>query len=220
MKNTIMDAENGRRGAGLDKNKKSIGIYTAAFGLTANFLLFLLKLYVGISSNSLSVYCDAINNLGDTLTCIIAIAGFALAVKMNERRGSRLQALCSFIIALAVAVIGVYFAYNGIERMMYPTAVAFSVKYAVMVGLTIIVKLVMGIVYTVVNKKLNSSMLKALVLDSYLDCAITLTALLGFSLTVKVNFAFDGVIGIVIGIIVAAGSCKTAIEQAKYLIND
>lgn len=204
----------------MDKNKKSMGIYTAVFGLTANFLLFLLKLYVGISSNSLSVYCDAINNLGDTFICIIAIVGFALAAKLSERKGSRLQALCSFIIGTAVAIIGVYFAYNGIERMMYPTAVAFSVKYAVMVGLTIIVKLIMGIVYTVVNKKLNSSMLKALVLDSYLDCAITLAALLGFSLTVKVNFALDGVIGIVIGIIVAVGSCKTAMEQAKYLIND
>ncbi|MGN0533807.1 MAG: cation diffusion facilitator family transporter [Eubacterium sp.] len=195
-------------------------ISTAIFGLAANFALFLLKLYVGISSNSLSIYCDAINNLGDTLSCIIAIVGFAAAVKLTQRRSNRLQSLCSFVIGCVVAVAGAYFAYSGVERMMYPVVVTYSVKYAALVALTVIVKVIMGIVYTCANKKESSPVLKTLALDSFLDCAITAAALMGFSLTVKINFAIDGIVGIVIGIIAAAGAVKTAVQQAKSLIND
>lgn len=40
-----------------------------AVGLLFNLLLAFVKLYVGISSNSLAVYCDAVNNFGDALLC-------------------------------------------------------------------------------------------------------------------------------------------------------
>ena len=52
------------------------GIKIAAFGIVCNFLLFLVKLFVGISSNSLAVYCDSINNLGDIFASLIALFGF------------------------------------------------------------------------------------------------------------------------------------------------
>jgi divalent metal cation (Fe/Co/Zn/Cd) transporter len=190
------------------------------FGLVANLLLFLLKLYVSISSNSLSIYCDAINNLGDTFSCLLAIAGFVLAMKLNQRKGNRVQSLCSFVIGALVAIVGAYFVYNGIERMMYPVMVSFYIKYAILVALTIVVKIIIGIVYAVVNKKHSSPVLKALVIDSFLDCAVTATALMGFYLTQKLNFAIDGAVGIVIGIIVVISAGKTVVEQAKYLIND
>lgn len=62
------------------------GVKTAVFGLTVNFVLFLIKLYVSISSGSLAIYCDGINNLGDTFSCIIALVGFALAIRLNEKK--------------------------------------------------------------------------------------------------------------------------------------
>lgn len=39
-------------------------IQIATFGIACNLSLFLIKLYVGISSNSLAIYCDSVNNLG------------------------------------------------------------------------------------------------------------------------------------------------------------
>lgn len=197
-----------------------LGIKTAVFGLAANFILFLVKLYISISSNSLSIYCDAVNNLADTLSCAVALVGFIIILKLDERRSKRVQSLASFLIGIIITAIGLYFAYNGVERLMYPTAISYSKKYALLVFITIFVKIFMGIVYILINKKKSSPVFKALIIDSFLDSSITLAALLGFSLTPRVNYAIDGVIAVLIGITVAVSSIKNVFQEAKYLINN
>lgn len=196
------------------------GIKTAVFGLAVNFVLFLIKLYVSISSGSLAIYCDGINNLGDTLSCIIALVGFILTVKLTERKSSRAQSLASFLIGLILAFTGAYFAYNGIERLMYPVPISFLYKYAILIAVTAAAKLIMGIVYTRASKKHPSPVYKTLIMDSFLDCAITVTTLINLTLSVKINFAIDSILSIVIGIAVAVSAVKTLWAQCKYLIND
>lgn len=197
-----------------------LGIKIAVFGLASNFALFLLKLYISISSNSLSIYCDAVNNLADTLSCIIALAGFIVVLKLDERKSNRVQALATFVIGIALTAVGLSFAYNGAERLMYPVAVSYSKKYAVLVVVTIIVKILMGIIYILINRKQPSPVFRTLILDSFLDSAVTFTVLLGFSLTTKINYAVDGIVAVIIGITVAVSAIKTVIKQAKYLVND
>lgn len=198
----------------------SVGIKATAFGVAINFLLFLLKLYVGISTNSLSVYCDSINNLGDTFSCLIGLLGFYLVVRLDEKRGRRAQSLASFVIGAVVTVTGAYFAYSGLERLMYPIPVSYSVNYAILILMTVFVKLSMGIFYLHVNKKSQSPVIKALSLDSFMDTFITLTAFLGFTLAEKINFAVDGIVAVIMGITVAVTALKTVISQTKYLINN
>lgn len=65
---------------------KNIHITAVSIGGLVNLGLFFAKLYVGISSNSLAVYCDAINNLGDTFACIIGIIGFIFAKKDRRKK--------------------------------------------------------------------------------------------------------------------------------------
>ena len=197
-----------------------LGVKTAVFGFAANFALFLVKLYISVSSNSLSIYCDAVNNLADTLSCAVALSGFIILLKFDEKRSKRVQSLVSFLIGIALTATGFYFAYNGIERLMYPTAVSFSKKYAVLLIITIFVKIIMGFIYIKINRKKYSPIFKTLILDSFLDSAITLAALLGLSFTIKINYAVDGLVSVIIGISVAVSALKTVFNQAKYLIND
>lgn len=205
---------------GRNKAMGKAGLRAGIFGIVCNFILFLIKLYVGISSNSLVIYCDAVNNLGDTLSCAVAIAGFVLVLKTDEKRGKRAQSLAAFLIGIILAVTGVYCAYNGLERMMYPTQTSYTNKYALLIAVTVPVKLAMAFVYRAFNKSNNSSVLKALVADSLLDCGITLAALMSFYLCTKIRFATDGLFSIIIGAAVAVSAVKTVIAEAKFLINN
>lgn len=168
-------------------NKKQIS--AALLGIFTNFILFAVKLYVGISSNVLCIYCDAINNLGDCLSCTIAVIGFILILKLNETKGKRAEALAGFVIGIIVAV-------------------------------TAVIKLLMGFIYIGINKKSPSPVLKAMIMDSFLDFGITLISLMGFYLIEKINFAADGLFGMIIGIMIFACASKSVFEQAKYLINN
>lgn len=199
---------------------KNIHITAVSIGGLVNLGLFFAKLYVGISSNSLAVYCDAINNLGDTFACIIGIIGFIFAKKTGERKQKRIQSLCTFVISIIICVTGAYFVYNGMERLMYPLKISYSNEYALIISITIAVKIIMGVMFIAFNKREPSPVLKALVTDSFLDCGITLFTLMGMFLIVKVQFAVDGIFAIVIGTAVTVSSLKNLIQQAKYLVND
>ncbi|HBA93784.1 MAG TPA: hypothetical protein DCZ02_04130 [Ruminococcaceae bacterium] len=199
---------------------KNIHITAVSIGGLVNLGLFFAKLYVGISSNSLAVYCDAINNLGDTFACIIGIIGFIFAKKTGERKQKRIQSLCTFVISIIICVTGAYFVYNGMERLMYPLKISYSNEYALIISITIAVKIIMGVMFIAFNKREPSPVLKALVTDSFLDCGVTLFTLMGLFLIVKVQFAVDGIFAIVIGTAVTVSSLKNLIQQAKYLVND
>lgn len=199
---------------------KGCGAKATAIGIAANFLLFLVKLYIGISSNSLAIYCDAVNNLGDTLVCITAFSGFLLIKKLDEKRSLRAQSLCTFLISLVIAVSGIYFIYNGTERMLYPLPVTYTQKYALAIIGTVGAKILMGIMYIFFNKKESSPVLKALILDSFLDCFVTVFALMSLVLIEKVNYAVDGIFAIVTGIIITISAIKNTAQQTKFLINN
>lgn len=197
------------------------GIKTAVFGVSCNFILFLVKLYVGISTNSLAIYCDSINNLGDTFSCLIAILGFIFVLKTNEeKKGGRIQSLSSFVIGLIVAVTGASCVYSGLERFMYPLPISYSRNYALLISATALVKLIMGSVYIRINKKNPSPVFKTLILDSFLDFAITVSAVSSFFLIEKLGFTIDGIVGIAIGTVIFISSAKSVWQQAKNLVND
>lgn len=197
-----------------------IGIKATALGVIFNTVLFFAKFYVGISTNSLSIYCDAINNLGDTFACLIAVLGFFLARKVTELKSQKIQSLCTFVISLIIAATGAYFVYNGLQRLMYPLRIAYSEEYAYIIIATIFAKILMGLMYMAFNKKALSPVLKAMILDSFLDCAVTIFALMGLFLITKVNFAADGIFAIIIGTAVTVSAVKNTIDQSKFLINN
>lgn len=197
-----------------------IGIKATALGVIFNTVLFFAKFYVGISTNSLSIYCDAINNLGDTFACLIAVLGFFLARKVTELKSQKIQSLCTFVISMIIAATGAYFVYNGLQRLMYPLRIAYSVEYAYIIIATVFAKILMGLMYMAFNKKVSSPVLKAMILDSFLDCAVTIFALMGLFLITKVNFAADGIFAIIIGTAVTVSAVKNTIDQSKFLINN
>ena len=197
------------------------GIKTAVFGVSCNFILFLIKLYVGISANSLAIYVDSINNLGDTLSCFIAVICFVFVLKTSaEKKGGRIQSLASFVIGIIVAVTGASCVYSGLERFMYPLPVSYSRNYALLICATALVKLIMGLVYMRINEKAPSPVFKTLILDSFLDFAITASAVSSFFLVKKLGFTADGIVGILIGTVIVISSAKSVWQQAKKLVND
>ncbi len=140
--------------------------------------------------------------------------------RLDEKRGKRTQSLISFVIGAVLAATGAYFAYSGAERMMYPTLVSYSKIYAILLLISAAVKLAMGFIYRKAGEKSPSPVIKTLTLDSFADCFITIGVFLGFTLADKINFAIDGLMSIIIGIIVAICGIKTVISEAKFIIND
>ena len=199
--------------------KNKTYVFIAIFGTLVNFALFAVKLYVGVSTNSLSIYCDAINNLGDTVSGIIASVGFATAIKLQTVAARRAQSLATFVIGIILALTGAYFAYNGLERLMYPTPVSYLKKYALLIGVTALVKVAMAVFYFFIYRRGKNVVIKTLLTDSILDTGITCATLMSLYLVQKINYAVDGYFAIALGLVIAISAIKTVVGETRFLIN-
>ncbi|MBR5438094.1 MAG: cation transporter [Clostridia bacterium] len=176
---------------------------------------------MGLSSNSISIYSDGVNNFFDSLTGLLS---FCLLISVLSQKGAvavyktkKTQQLLSFIISVTVAFSALYFAYNSLERLTYPTPVSFAVKYLVIVIITALVKLFMFFLLRLYSKKISSPVVKLISLDSLLDFFITAVTALTLILSFDGRYAFDAFCGMGISAVILFTAVKNLISSLSFL---
>lgn len=201
--------------------KKSLII--VAIGVVVNVALALIKMYVGLSSNSLCIMLDAINNFFDILTAIVAGVAFCtLLIPRSEKAPygyGRTEYLAGFIVAATSVVVGGLFLIRSLNRMAMPEPVWFGVKSCILIAVTVPVKLGLGLTYYFADKKMKSPALKALAIDSFMDVGITVTSVVSFAVSARVDYAADAIVGIVISIAVIVFAIKAVRDNVKAVVS-
>lgn len=134
----------------MKKNDK-ITVITCAAAFALNVALFSVKLYVGLCANSISIYSDAVNNMFDSLSGLAAFICFA-ALLSSSSEGThaiikKAEQFFSFVMSVIILLTGLYFAYNSLERLFYPTPISYLTRYLVMLIVTVAVKFIMFFAY-------------------------------------------------------------------------
>lgn len=202
--------------------KKNYILRACAFGFVINLVLFFVKLYIGLGTNSISVYSDAVNNLFDSLSGGLTFAVLSVVEKSNGAFGGtvrKTEQLFSFLISLTVIGAGLYFLYNSLERLMYPTPIWFSTLYAWIIAGTAALKGLMYVYYRHYEKKTKSPVVGVIKTDCMLDMFITLITLVTLIVSKYETYAVDAVCGIAVSIIIVAVAIKTIITCAKKLVD-
>lgn len=203
------------------RNKRAVIVM--CIGLACNVVLFGVKLYIGLAISSISIVTDAINNLGDIVTCALSVFCFALMQK-NKRSEKypygygRLESIISFFMAILIIAVGVYFFISALNRFMLATLLVFKWKYVGILMGTVLVKAGMAVFYRVENKKLNSDIIKSAFFDSVLDTSITAMTVIGVLLARYVQLRIDAVFGTVVSVITIIGGVKLFIEGIRTLL--
>lgn len=205
----------------MKKQNGILGVCAFAFG--SNFALFLVKLYVGLCANSISIFSDAVNNLFDSLSGLLTLVCLGAVMKATDLSTQSVvrksEQLLSFIMSIIVALTGFYFAYTSLERFMYPTPVWYAEKYLVMLCLTAAAKLVMLFIYRLWAKKVTSPVVRVMSFDCVLDFFITGVTILTLILSKNESYSFDAIFGLVISTVIVISAVKMIISGAAKLIN-
>ncbi len=192
------------------------------FAGIVNLVLFLVKFYIGIRTNSQCIYTDSINNLMDTLSLCLAIVGISFINKPATNRFKhgfgRMEDITSFIMSLIMTVAGLAFAYSSLGRLITPIPVWYFTKYAVIIFVTCLVKLLLGVIFLIRNKKATSLVTKTVMLDSFLDCGITSITLISFTVSNYTGIMFDAIIGLIISIIITVEGIKLIVSSISEIL--
>ncbi len=202
--------------------RERYGLFAGGVGMASNLLLFLLKLGVGIAFHSLAIIADAVNNLADSGSSLVAFVGFRLAGKPADAEHpfghARIEYVSGLIISFAVVFLGLQLAVSSGKKIFRPEPVEFGWVLAAALFLSIILKLWQGRFYRRIGTLVESAALKAAAADSRSDVLATGAVLVAAAISYFSGFNLDGIMGVVVALFILATGVKLVIETSNPLL--
>ncbi len=190
-----------------EKQIVRVGIW----GIVVNFVYALFKGVIGLASGSIAILLDAVNNLSDAVSSIIAVGGTKLAMKPADKfhpfGHGRIEYVSAFVIAAIIVGVGAVSFVSAVEKIIYPTATHYTAPMLLVMATGVIAKLWLGIYTMRVGKRENSDSLNGSGTENLFDAIITFATIVSALLLMVWDIDLDGWFGAAISLIlVKAGA--------------
>ena len=211
---------------GLDEAsaRGSVGTLSGSVGIGANLLLFLGKLLAGLLSSSVSMVADALNNLSDASGAILTLIGFRLAGKPADAHHpygyARFEYLSGLAVSAMILLMGVELGRTAAEKMIHPTPVGLSVLTAVVLLVSIAVKLWLYRFNRTLGQHIGSAALLATAADSRNDCIATAGVLAAALVEHWLDLRVDGLVGLGVAVFILKSGWSLARQTISPLLGE
>lgn len=186
--------------------RERCGTVSGGIGIALNLLLCIGKFVAGIVSGSISVTADAFNNLTDAASSVVTLIGFRIAGQKPDDEHpfghGRMEYLAGLIVSMLILLVGFELGKSSVEKIIHPETVSFSLLSAVILVVSVCVKLWMCLFNRALSKKIGSSALAATAADSLSDAIATTVVLIGLFVGQFTEFHIDGWLGLVVAIFI------------------
>lgn len=203
-------------------NRESYGNLAGYVGIITNILLFAVKFLIGIFTSSISIMTDAVNNLSDSSASIVTVIGFKISAKPADDEHpyghARFEYISGLLVSVLVLLVGGQFLISSVKKTFNPEPIDFSFLVAVILVLSILLKVWQSIFYNKIGKKINSNTLKATAVDSRNDVIITAAVLVTTLLEYFTGWKLDGPAGIIVSLFVIYSGIELIRETTAPLI--
>ena len=186
------------------ENRGKVIVRTSIIGILANVGLVILKAIVGLFANSIAIIMDAINNLSDALSSTITIIGTKLSQKKPDAKHpyghGRVEYITSLAIGVIIIVAGVGAIVESIISIIENREPTFNIISLVLIAIAVVVKIIIGLYFRHVGKKVNSEALKGSGMDALFDALLSFGTLISIVVSLFWKINIEGYIGAVIGL--------------------
>ena len=193
-------------------------------GIVTNLILFIIKLSVGLFSNSVSIFADAFNNLSDAASSIITIIGFKMANKPADAEHpfghGRIEYITAMIVSFMVMLVGLQFVKTSFQKIINPTLVTFELWPFILLLISIGFKFWLSKFNKSIGNKINSSTLKATATDAMGDVFTSTTVVISFLISKFTTLPIDGYIGIVVALAIVYSGFSLIKETLSPLLGE
>lgn len=200
------------------------GSVASVVGILCNILLFAGKLASGMLMQSIAVMADAFNNLSDAASSVISFIGMKMASKPADDDHpfghGRIEYIAAFIVAFLVIEVGFTFLKDSIQKILHPEAVTFQLLPFIMLGISVLVKLWMGVFNKKIGKKINSKVLEATATDCIGDVTVTSATMAAILVGHFFHINIDGFAGLLVALVVMWAGINIAKDTLEPLIGE
>ncbi|MBQ7373328.1 MAG: cation transporter [Clostridia bacterium] len=204
--------------------RSAYGKASGTLGILGNAFLFAIKLIAGILSGSVAVVADAINNLTDFMTSIITLIGFKISGKSADKEHpfghARFEYVTTLLVACVIFFIGIETGRSAIDKIFSSQTTNFSLITCIILGVSILVKICLSVIFNGLGKAVNSDAIKAMSADSRND-AISTTAVFACAVIgIFTNLQLDGYLGILVSILVIISAISLIKDTIDPLLGE
>lgn len=196
-----------------DRERKIIR--TSIIGILANIFLVAFKAFIGLTSNSIAIVMDAVNNLSDAASSVITIIGTKLARKEADRKHpfgyGRIEYLSAMVISVLVLYAGITAFIESVKKIITPETPDYTPVALIIVAAGVIVKIALGLYVKSVGKKVNSDSLINSGQDATLDSIISASTLVAAAVYIIFHISLEAWLGAVIAVVII----KSGIEMLR-----
>ena len=178
------------------------GNLAGTVGIVCNVLLCAGKFLAGFLSGSLAISADAVNNLSDASSSVIALLGFRIAAKPADDEHpyghGRTEYLAGLAVSVMILLIGLELVKTSVGKIMAPEPIQAGLVPLAVLVVSILVKLWMAAFNRQVGKQIGSSVLEATAADSRNDVIATSAVLVATLAQMIFGWQLDGWIGLAV----------------------
>lgn len=182
--------------------RERYGRLASIVGMLCNAFLCTLKLCIGAWTHSIAITADAVNNLSDGLSSLIALIGFRLSAKEPDKSHpfgyGRTEYIAGFVVAFFIVQVGFEFLKTSVNRIFHPAEVSCSWTLLFILTASLLLKLWMGIFNRKLGQRIQSATLLAAMQDSLNDVITTAVVIAGMIASRFTRLPIDGYIGILV----------------------
>ncbi|WKY47591.1 cation diffusion facilitator family transporter [Eubacteriaceae bacterium ES3] len=202
--------------------REAYGVLSGSLGLFCNFLLFLVKLGVGVGINSIAVISDAFNNLTDMASSLVAILGSKFSNKPADHDHplghGRYEYVASLVVAFIIMSVGLQLLKTSYEKILNPEIIVFSWLSLILLLISVVVKLWMYSYNLYIYKVINSSVIRATAFDSINDSIATSMVVVSMIIGHFFKLSIDGIAGVIISLLIMYSGFSVARDTVGLLL--
>lgn len=196
--------------------KKAYATLSSIVGITLNLLLCTTKIIIGLLSHSVAISADGFNNLSDAGTNVVSLLGFKIAKfgkgSMHPFGHGRIEWIMGIFASIAVILMGIKLVETSAQAITSPQAPSFNAAVAIVLILSIFVKVYMYCYNKKFAKITDSETLKASAVDCISDSFATSAVLISSVFSYMTHWKIDGYCGVLVSIFITFVGIKSLWE--------
>lgn len=204
------------------KVREAYVVLSGILGILCNLVLFIIKLAIGLSINSIAVISDAFNNMTDLGSSLVSILGAKLSNQPPDKDHpyghGRYEYIASLVVAFLIFSVGWELLSTSYNKLLHPEKVVYSPAILVILVVSVLVKLWMFSYNMHIARKINSSINKAVAYDSINDGIATGLVIISMILGAFTDFPVDGAAGMLISLFILYAGFNVARDTVTLLL--
>ncbi|MBQ3337370.1 MAG: cation transporter [Selenomonadaceae bacterium] len=206
------------------KSREGFGQFISGAGICINLLLSGVKIFIGAMSGAISIIADGLNNLSDVATSAIMLAGFRIAAMPPDEEHpfghGRAEYLAGLFVAAGMILVGGKLLLSSVDKIISPEDMHAGFITMFVLGVSVLAKFFLGLLYRFAARKINSQALGAAALDSFTDCLATSVVIFSIYLWIYFDINIDGAAGVFVSAFILRGGFSALKDILNPLLGD